>query len=409
MKRVPISIWVGLVLICSALRVCAQEPVTAANVGGAATVTGSGTPQFVPLWRTTTILGNSGIFQKGTRLSIGTKAPAAQFDVRALSLIAAFSALGASPAPGSDQNASAGISSKGGDADPDSGLSVGGAGVAGTGGASSLFSGSAGAGGAFTGGSGGASSAFGGAGVVATGGASSSGAGPGGVFTGGSGSGGDGIDVTCGTGCFAGNFNGNVNVTGSITAGTKDFKIDHPLDPANKYLLHASVESSEMKDIYDGTVTLDGKGEAVVQLPTWFEAVNGNFRYQLTALGAPSPGMYIAQKISNNRFRIAGGMPGVEVSWQVTGVRQDAYAKAHPMVVEEEKNQHERGYYIHPELYGAPEEKGVEWARNPAWMLQVRELRTKELAHRRKAAESARANVSLVDEAAIGLYPKGRR
>jgi hypothetical protein len=298
MLRAAISIRVALLLVCSVLPVCAQQPATpaAANVGGAATVTGSGTPQFVPLWRTTTSLGNSGIFQKGTRLGIGTKAPGAQLDVRALVLIPAFSALGASGPPGSDQNASAGISSKGGDADPDSGFSVGGAGVVGTGGASSLFAGSAGAGGRFIGGSGGASSAFGGAGVVGRGGASASGAGPGGVFTGGSGGGGDGIDATCGKGCFAGNFTGNVNVTGSITAGKKDFKIDHPLDPANKYLLHASVESSEMKTIYDGTVILDAKGEAVVQLPDWFEAVNGNFRYQLTALGAPSPGCTLPKR-----------------------------------------------------------------------------------------------------------------
>ena len=403
------SIWAGLLLVCSVLPVCAQQPATGAvNVG--ASVTGSGTPQFVPLWRTTTSLGNSGIFQKGTRLGIGTKAPGAQLDVRALALIPAFSALGASGPPGSDLNAGAGISSKGGDADPDSAFSVGGSGVVGTDGASSLFAGSAGSGGSFTGGSGGSSSAFGGAGVAATGGASSSGAGSGGVFTGGSGAGGDGIDASCtGTGCFAGNFTGNVNVTGSITAGKKDFKIDHPLDPANKYLLHASVESSEMKDIYDGTVTLDAKGEAVVQLPDWFEAVNGNFRYQLTALGAPSPGLYIAQKISNNRFKIAGGAPGVEVSWQVTGVRQDAYAKTDPLVVEQEKNPQERGYYIHPELYGAPAEKSIEWARNPAWMLQAQELRAKELAHASNAAESASASASRTGDAELSQYPKGLR
>jgi hypothetical protein len=32
---------------------------------------------------------------------------------------------------------------------------------------------------------------------------------------------------------------GNLNVTGKITAGTKDFKIDDALDPDNKYLYHA--------------------------------------------------------------------------------------------------------------------------------------------------------------------------
>jgi hypothetical protein len=157
-------------------------------------------------------------------------------------------------------------------------------------------------------------------------------------------------------------------------AGVKDFKIDHPLDPANKYLVHASVESSEMKTIYDGSVMLDRSGEAVVQLPDWFEAMNTSFRYQLTAIGAPSPGLHIAQKISENRFKIAGGAPGVEVCWQVTGVRQDSFAKANPLIVEQPKSADERGYYIHPELYGASEERGIEWARHPQLMRQLRDL-----------------------------------
>jgi trimeric autotransporter adhesin len=205
---------------------------------------------------------------------------------------------------------------------------------------------------------------------------------------------GDGVDATnVGgglvdiTGAYAGNFTGDINVSGAVFAGTKDFKIDHPLDPANKYLFHASVESSEMKTIYDGMVTLDGSGTAVVELPGWFEAVNDDFRYQLTAIGAASPGLYIAQKISANQFTIAGGTPGAEVSWQVTGVRHDPYAKANPLVVEQAKPARERGSYIHPELYGAPEEKGVEWVRNPDWMKQIKEMRAKQLAGARASAQ----------------------
>jgi len=129
---------------------------------------------------------------------------------------------------------------------------------------------------------------------------------------------------------------GNLNVKGKITAGTKDFRIDHPIDPDNKYLYHASVESSEMTNIYSGNVKLDRKGEAVVELPGWFEALNGDFRYQLTCLGGFAP-VYIAREIHNNRFKIAGGLPGIRVSWQVTGVRHDAWAQAHPLRVEEEK------------------------------------------------------------------------
>jgi hypothetical protein len=87
--------------------------------------------------------------------------------------------------------------------------------------------------------------------------------------------------------------------------------------------------------------------------------VNGDFRYQLTSIGAPGPGLYIAQEISGSHFKIAGGSAGSKVSWQVTAVRHDAYAKAYPLVVEQEKNARERGYYIHPELYGATKERGI--------------------------------------------------
>jgi hypothetical protein len=152
---------------------------------------------------------------------------------------------------------------------------------------------------------------------------------------------------------------GNLNVSGAIFAGTKDFKIDHPLDPANKYLYHASVESSEMMNIYTGTTLMDLSGSASVSLPDWFEAVNGDFRYQLTAIGAPAPNLHIAREITNNQFVIAGGQPGMKVSWQVTGVRHDAYAKAHPLDVSVDKPEEERGYYIHPELYGTTAEKSL--------------------------------------------------
>jgi hypothetical protein len=96
-----------------------------------------------------------------------------------------------------------------------------------------------------------------------------------------------------------------------------------------------------------------------------------------TAIGAPGPGLYIAQKIAGNRFTIAGGTPGVEVSWQVTGVRHDRFADANPLVVEPAKDERERGYYIHAELYEQPEEKGIEWARHPELMERMKERRTK--------------------------------
>lgn len=194
---------------------------------------------------------------------------------------------------------------------------------------------------------------------------------------------GDGVDVVVGKANgqpsgFAGHFAGDVEVSGAITAGTKDFKIDHPLDPANKYLVHASVESSEMKNIYDGNVTTDSQGYATVQLPEWFEVLNTDFRYQLTVIGQFAQAI-VAKKIENDRFEIRTSAPKVEVSWQVTGVRQDAFAKAHPLVVEQQKDAGLRGYYIHPELYGVPEEKGIEWARHPEIMQRLKDRETKQL------------------------------
>ena len=112
-----------------------------------------------------------------------------------------------------------------------------------------------------------------------------------------------------------------------------------------------------MMNIYTGNAVLDESGAGVVQLPSWFEALNTDFRYQLTAVGGPGPCWYVAQEIQNNSFRIAGGTSGLKVSWQVTGVRQDAFARANPLVVEVEKSERERGYYIHPQLFGQSPEK----------------------------------------------------
>jgi len=165
---------------------------------------------------------------------------------------------------------------------------------------------------------------------------------------------------TNGTG-KAGYFSGDVQVTGNLSKGGGSFKIDHPLDPENKYLYHSFVESPDMKNVYDGVVLLDANGEAKVELPHYFETLNKDFRYQLTAIGAPSPNLYIAQEISDNNFKIAGGQPGMKVSWQVTGIRKDPYAEKHRIPVEEEKPAKERGTYLHPDAYSLGEQYGVNY------------------------------------------------
>ncbi|MGW6915281.1 hypothetical protein ACWGB8_15905 [Kitasatospora sp. NPDC054939] len=142
---------------------------------------------------------------------------------------------------------------------------------------------------------------------------------------------------------LAADFIGDVEVSGSINKAACQFRIDHPLDPVHRTLAHCSVESPERKNVYDGTVTLDDEGRATVELPDWFEALNEDFRYQLTALGAPAPELHISREIGDNSFDVAGGRSGQRVSWLVTGVRADTWAREHPLVVEEEKSAAGRG------------------------------------------------------------------
>jgi hypothetical protein len=147
-------------------------------------------------------------------------------------------------------------------------------------------------------------------------------------------------------------FTNDVHVLGNFHAyGTKDFSIDHPLDPLNKTLDHAAIESSEVLNQYSGNITLDSNGEATITFPDWFSAINTDFRYQLTAIGAPGPGLFIAKEVEGNSFTIAGGKPGSKVSWQVTAKRNDAYMQAHPFQAERMKSDKARGHYMLPELY----------------------------------------------------------
>lgn len=127
-----------------------------------------------------------------------------------------------------------------------------------------------------------------------------------------------------------------LRVPGNVSKGGGSFKIDHPLNPANEYLSHSFVESPDMMNIYNGSVTTDKHGLATVTLPDYFEALNRDFRYQLTPVGQFAQAM-VAEKISGNRFVIRTSKPGVEVSWQVTGVRHDRYANEHRIQVEEAK------------------------------------------------------------------------
>jgi len=284
----------------------------------------------------------------------------------------AMLAIGGNALSGGANSGAPGMSATGGNAgccDVNSNYGIGGDGIDATGGAAgNSFGIGSGSGGSFSGGAylttGGCSGHCGGTGIMASG----------------------GYDGNFQNQGFAAVFSGDIKVQGQILATVKDFQIDHPLDPANKYLMHASIESSELMNIYTGNTTTDAQGEAIVQLPEWFEALNTDFRYQLTVIGQFAQAI-VAREISGHRFTIRTNAPNVKVSWQVAGVRQDAYAKAHPMVVEQEKNARERGHYIYPELYGAPREDQVQWAGHPQVMKSVKENRTRLLPSRTASAK----------------------
>lgn len=161
-------------------------------------------------------------------------------------------------------------------------------------------------------------------------------------------------------GLYAGFFQGNVHVNGTFSKTSGSFKIDHPLEPENKYLYHSFVESPDMMNIYNGNVITNAGGEAIVELPDYFEPLNKEFRYQLTVIGQFAQAI-ILEEIYDNKFSIKTDKPNVKVSWQVTGIRQDAYAKANRIQVEEEKPAHERGKYLNPEVFGMPHEMGVNY------------------------------------------------
>ena len=157
---------------------------------------------------------------------------------------------------------------------------------------------------------------------------------------------------------YAGWFSGNVTIAGTLSKTAGTFKIDHPLDPENKYLYHSFVESPDMMNIYNGNITTDIDGRANVTLPDYFSALNVDFRYQLTVIGTFAQAI-ISNEIESNQFEIMTDKPNVKVSWQVTGIRHDAYAKKNRIQVEVEKEPENKGKYLNPEAFDLPREKSI--------------------------------------------------
>ena len=158
-------------------------------------------------------------------------------------------------------------------------------------------------------------------------------------------------------------------VTGSISKGSGTFVIDHPLDPKNKLLYHSFVESPDAKNMYDGVVRLDAEGEATVVLPAYFEELNTEYRYLVTPNSAPMPNLFIRTEVHNNSFGIGGGVPGEEVSWQITGIRKDPYILANPIIPEVQKSPDalvDVGEY----LFEGAERKTI-FSRVKGWLSQI--------------------------------------
>jgi hypothetical protein len=361
-------------------------------------ITGKGTANYVTKWESATKLGNSNIFDSTSgNVGIATTSPGATLDVNGSAIVEDNATvngnLGASNVTASTISASSSSNTiVGTTTNPGSQVAAitGNASATGEGGSwgvVGMSSTSAGAGtvGLATGDQASGvyannSNANSGYGVYAL--ASGGIAVQGEAF--GTGSGGSFLNYSTGdalftynqSGGWAGFFEGNVDVDGNLSKAGGSFKIDHPLDPANKYLYHSFVESPDMMNIYNGNVTTDAQGSAVVQLPEWFETLNRDFRYQLTVMGQFSQAI-VAGKVANHQFTIKTDKPNVEVSWQVTGIRQDAWANAHRIPVEVAKAPADRGLYLHPELFGAPPEKSIALAHHPMMQKLLKEKAAK--------------------------------
>lgn len=157
---------------------------------------------------------------------------------------------------------------------------------------------------------------------------------------------------------YAGYFAGLLHAS-SASASVKSFLIDHPLDPANKFLEHSSVESDQRMNIYRGSVVTDANGRASIKLPNWFTALNTDIQYQLTVIDTGDSEEFVLAKVTKKydgtSFKIRTSTPNVEVNWQVSGRRHDPTSEHIPLQVERNKVGDQKGRYLEPGAYGKDE------------------------------------------------------
>lgn len=125
------------------------------------------------------------------------------------------------------------------------------------------------------------------------------------------------------------NVNGNANVSGTFSATTKNFVINHPLDPKNKQLVHSSLEGPEVGVYYRGEGQLEN-GRATIELPSYFEALTR--KENRTVLLTPKfdnnepISNLAASNVENGKFYIrAIGQDNLSQKfyWEVKAIRGD--------------------------------------------------------------------------------------
>jgi hypothetical protein len=158
-----------------------------------------------------------------------------------------------------------------------------------------------------------------------------------------------GIYAETGSGAtrWAGYFNGNVNVIGSFTASSKNFRYDHPLDPLNKDLVHGNVEMNGHGLLYPVQLTLVD-GVASVSLDEALNMMQGTLKrtaQRLMVVSVYSEGAARVAAVIESPLPLEGQEPtfllsltsddetdASTVNVLIVGHRADDYIKSSPYV-----------------------------------------------------------------------------
>ena len=130
---------------------------------------------------------------------------------------------------------------------------------------------------------------------------------------------------------------GAFRVPGALTAGSKSFKIDHPKDPYNKFLVYMSTEAPKAGIEDWGTVRLVN-GQAEVDLDIAAGHMSGTFvaltqrAIVVSVNNLDSHTRVRAGRITDGKFTIFADDHDCndEVTWQVKAERADLFIKSHP-------------------------------------------------------------------------------